>query len=534
MRLLEQLAELVAERTEALFGLIGDANLFFVDCYRSRGGRYVPALHEANAVMMAFGYARASGEIGVATVTHGPGLTNTITPLVEGVKSGVPMVLIAGDTADSWDYHQQDVDQRELVAAAGAGFVRVRTPATLAVDMGTAFRQARVESRPVVLNVPVDLMWEEVEPVAPSSRIWDAPAPRQPDADQLDAALGVIASAERPVVLAGGGARDARESLVALAAVLGAPLATSVQGNNLFHGEPANMGVFGTLATTAAQAVIAAADCIVVFGASLNKYTTADGDLTDSKAVVQIDRDDRAIGRYRGVTEAVVGDAGAVADAMVATLQDADHVARPFAARAQEMLAAGSEPRADVGTFETVDIDLALRRLDAALPQDRSVAVDVGLFEIPAFRNVHAPDSRSWVSAGAGFAAIGLGMGTAIGVAVARPDRPTILVSGDGGMLLGNTSEFRTAVEEQLDLICLVCNDGAYGAEHVQFRGRSMDPALSLLPRPDFARVAEALGGQGVTVRNSADLEKAISAIERRTGPLLIDLRCDPRFTPVE
>ena len=125
-----------------------------------------------------------------------------------------------------------------------------------------------------------------------------------------------------------------------------------------------------------------------------------------------------------------------------------------------------------------------------------------------------------------------MGMAEAVGVCEAMTDRPVLLVTGDGGFMLGGLNEFNTAVRYGYDLIVVVCNDGSYGAEHVQFRNRGMDPSLSLFNWPDFAQVATALGGSGIAVRSDADFEMMRRAIKEREGPLLIDLKLDPDYVP--
>jgi thiamine pyrophosphate-dependent acetolactate synthase large subunit-like protein len=130
------------------------------------------------------------------------------------------------------------------------------------------------------------------------------------------------------------------------------------------------------------------------------------------------------------------------------------------------------------------------------------------------------------------FGSIGLGTGAAIGAAVASPGSPVLFVAGDGGFMSGGLNEFHTAVRENLDLILVLCNDGSYGAEHLHFRARGMDPSLSMFDWPDFAPVADALGGRGVTVCSLADLDVAEQAIAERDRPLLIDLKLDPDQVP--
>jgi acetolactate synthase-1/2/3 large subunit len=514
---------------DVIYGLIGDGNLFFVDHFRTvLGGRYVGAVHESNAVMMAAGHAAVTGTVGIATVTHGPGLSNIITPLIECAKSSIPMVVVVGDTTQLQRHSPQNIAQRPLVVATGAGFEQARSPQTLASDVFTAFRRAWSEKRPIVLNVPIEFTWADV-PV--STQRLDVPRllpAMAPDPDGLDTALGIIMSAKRPIVLAGKGALDAREPLLELARTIGAPLATTVQAKDLFVGEPGDLGIFGTLASTATQQVIAESDCIIAFGASLNSKTTDDGGLLQGKALVHVDVDVAAVGDFAAPDAAILGDASLTAGTLVHWLHEAECEPTHFRDRAAQFLATESRSLGGSVREGSVDVQIALGHLDTTLPADRTVVVDVGRFALYALRLMHAPDARSWMWSGAGFAAIGLGTGMAIGASSARPDRPTVLVVGDGGFMLGGLNEFTTAVQHGLDLICIVCNDGSYGAEHIQFTGRSLDPAISVFEWPDLAAVAEAMGGTGITVTSETDLAALEAAVDGRTKPLLIDVRLDP------
>ncbi|MEO0665070.1 MAG: thiamine pyrophosphate-binding protein, partial [Pseudomonadota bacterium] len=137
---------------DTMFGLMGDGNLFMVDHYVQKlGGTFVPVAHEASCVLAATGYAQVSGRVGVATVTHGPALTNCVSALVEAVRSHHAIVLLAGDTPVSRPEHLQNIDQRELIKTTGAGFEQMRAPETAAQDVARAFYRAAVERRPIVL-----------------------------------------------------------------------------------------------------------------------------------------------------------------------------------------------------------------------------------------------------------------------------------------------------------------------------------------------------------------------------------------------
>lgn len=517
---------------DRLFGLMGDANLFIADHFaRACGGRFIPAAHEGSSVLMALAWAHVTGRVGVATITHGPALTNCVTALTEGVRGQIPMVLLAGDTPVSNPRHLQGINQREVVAATGAGFEQLRSPDTVARDVARAMYRARVERRPVVLNMPADFMWQEARYARHVLSVFETRS-LVPEGDALDQALGMVASARRPVILAGSGALDARAQILRLAERLEAPVATTLKAKGLFRGHPYDMDIFGTLSTPAAYDVIAKSDCILCLGAGLHDFTTDRGKLTEGKRVVQVDTDPRAIGRSVHPDAALVADAGLTADNFVHWLDEAEIPASGFTPELdpQTLRAHAPAPKGAVaeGCIKYVP---ALERLEQALPQDRILVSDGGRFMTEVWCRISAPDPRSFVNT-ANFGAIGLGMPEAIGAAIAAPDRPVVLFSGDGGFMMGGLTEFNTAVRLKQDLIVILCNDSAYGAEHIQFLDRQMDPALTEFDWPCFADVATSLGGRGVLVRSEADLQKALAAIEVRDRPLLIELRLDPHDVP--
>lgn len=535
MKVYEAIAQaLVDLQVDPLFGLIGDANLFMVDHFvRERGGRYIRAAHEGNAVLMALGHAQVSGRIGVATVTHGPALTNTVTALVEGVKSAIPMVLLAGDTPAGARGHPQKIDQRSLIASTGAGFEALRGNETIGEDLARAFCRAEVEKRPIVFNMPVELQWQDATYVP--AKLYIPRAQSTPaEGEDMDKAVGIVASARWPVVLAGRGAMapQARAAILRFAKRIDAPLATTLRAKDLFAGEPYNLGFCGTLSSSVASETIARSDCLVVFGASLNQYTADHGGLLKNKRVVQVNALATEIGRYFPVDAGLVGDPGLAADAMVALLDAAEIPGSGARTEDLRSALAADQPLARMPKPPrqgTVDFLEALQAINAAFPKDRVYATDCGRFILGAWTRVDVPKPQDYVHT-MGFTSIGLGLGEAIGAAVAANGRPTLFLSGDGGFMLGGITELSTAVREQLDMVIVVCNDGSYGAEHIQFRARSLDPGISLLEWPDFAPIAQALGAAGMTVRNSAELQQACEAIAARDKkrPLLIDLRLDP------
>ncbi|MCC0080561.1 MAG: thiamine pyrophosphate-binding protein [Rhodobacter sp.] len=517
---------------QTMFGLMGDANLFMVDHYvRQGGGTFVPVAYEGSAVLMAMAWSHVSGQIGVATVTHGPALTNCVTALTEGARGHIPMVLLAGDTPVMTPQNLQNIDQREVVKVTGAGFEQMRSPATAAHDVAHAFYRARVEKRPIVLNMPADFMWQEQAHRSVTFPAFAAPA-YVPEGDDLDAAVGMIASARRPIILAGGGAADAREALIRLADRLEAPLATTLKAKGLFNGHPYNLDIFGTLSTPATYDAIAQSDCVVCFGTSLHHFTTDKGKLMKGKRVVQINDTPTEVSKNFHADAALVADAALTADNIVWWLNEAEIAPSGFT-RDLDMAVLTRHPPGRPGKAKPgcVDFVPALEKLEAALPKARVLTTDGGRFMTEVWCRISAPDPRNFIVT-ANFGSIGLGLQEAIGAALAAPDRPVVLFTGDGGFMMGGVNEFNTAVRLGLDLIVIVCNDSAYGAEHIQFLDRAMDPGLSQFDWPSFAEVATALGGDGIRVDSNAALETALEAIATRTRPLLIELKLDPEDVP--
>ncbi len=516
---------------DTMFGLMGDANLFMIDSFvRECGGRFVPAAHEGSSVLMALAYSHVAGKVGVATVTHGPALTNCMTALTEGARGHIPMVLLAGDTPVDAPRHLQSIDQRELVKASGAGFEQLRTPDTVSMDLARAFYRAQVERRPIVVNMPADFMWNEAVHVSHVLDVFTAPG-GVAQGDILDEAIGMIASARRPLILAGGGAVGARDQLIRLADRLEAPLATTLKAKGLFNDHPYNIDIFGTLSTPAAYDLIARSDCIVCFGTGLQDFTTDRGKLMKDKRIVQVDVDPTAIGGGLHPDAALVADAGLTAETILYWLDQAEippsGVTRDLDIASLTLHPTGTNKTAD----GFVNFVHALERLETALPKDRVLVTDGGRFMTEIWCRISAPDPQSFVVT-TNFGAIGVGLQEAIGAGLAAPGRPVVLFSGDGGFMMGGINEFNTAVRLGLDLIVIVANDSAYGAEHIQFLDRKMDPGLTEFHWPSFAEVATSLGGLGIKVQTIEELEIAIKALETRDRPVLIELLLDPHDVP--
>ena len=223
---------------------------------------------------------------------------------------------------------------------------------------------------------------------------------------------------------------------------------------------------------------------------------------------------------------------GPTANNILYWLDEAEIPATGFA-RELETLDAASYQKGDpeASSDGYINFEYALDRLNEALPQDRIMLTDGGRYITEVWCRINVPDPNSFHMSD-NFAAIGQGMQQAIGAAHGDPGRPVVLFTGDGGFMMGGANEFNTAVRTKCDLIVIVCNDSAYGAEHIQMKDRQMDASITEFDWPSFAEVAKAMGGQGVQVTTPGELEAAIEAIQSRTGPIIVELKLDPNKVP--
>ena len=397
--------------------------------------------------------------------------------------------------------------------------------------MATAFYRARKERRPIVVNIPSDLMWSEVKHQKAVFPTPDAPTVIT-EGRIHEEALGMIASAKRPLILAGAGAIGAKDKLIALSERLEAPLATTLKGTGLFKGHPNNIGYFGTLSTAEAYDVIGMADCVIVFGAVMHLLTTDRGALLEGKRVIQVNNNTADVGTFYQPDATLIAHAEQTADNFLYWLNEAEVAPSGFTKELPTHdISVHPKGDPDKSTDGFINLEYALDCLNEALPANRIMQTDGGRYITEVWCRVNVPDPNSFHMSD-NFAAIGQGMQQAIGAAHGDPTRPVVLFTGDGGFMMGGMNEFNTAVRTNRDLIVIICNDAAYGAEHIQMLDRGMDPALTEFDWPSFAQVAKSLGGQGVEVTSPMELDMAIEAINARTGPIIVELKLDPNKVP--
>jgi thiamine pyrophosphate-dependent acetolactate synthase large subunit-like protein len=513
-----------------VFTLLGSGNFVVTNALRSAGASVVAARHENAVVTAADAYARVTGEVGVVTVHQGPGLTNATTGLAEAAKSRTPMLVLAADTAGASVRSNFRIDQGALAASVGAGVERLHGPDSAVADALRAYRRAVVERRPIVLNLPLDV---QAAPAVPGDvALGPLPAPVRPAASAVAALADAVARAERPVILAGRGGRAARAELEQLADRIGALVATSAVAAGLFAGNPWNLGISGGFASPGAAELLADADLVLAVGASLTMWTTRHGRLVAQRAtVVQVDLDADAFGANHRVDLGVAGDAAETARDLVAELDRRGHAAGGWRTDAvRQRIAAGQwheQPYDDQSTADCIDPRTLTLALEELLPADRTLAVDSGHFMGWAPMYLSIPDEQGFVFT-QGFQSVGLGLATAIGAAVARPDRLTVAALGDGGALM-TLGELETVSRLGLRMLVVVYDDAAYGAEVHHFGPDGHPVDLVQFPPVDFAAFGRAAGFDAVTVRRPEDLAAVAAWVEAGSaGAFLVDAKIVP------
>jgi thiamine pyrophosphate-dependent acetolactate synthase large subunit-like protein len=495
------------------FGVVGSGNFTVTNALRAHGVPFVAARHEGGAATMADAYSRMSDRVAVVSVHQGCGLTNALTGIGEAAKSRTPMIVLAADTAGSATRSNFRIDQDAAVTAIGAVAERVHSAETAVADTVRAHRTAVHERRTVVLNLPLD-----VQVLPCSSSPVRAPEPRLPVRAKPRAVTDLaelIRSAERPVFVAGRGARNASRQLRELADVAGALLATSAVANGLFQDDPWSLGISGGFATPLAAELISGADLIVGWGCTLTPWTTRHGRLITGK-VAQVDVEPAALGAHQPIDLGVLGDVGQTAldVAVELTPQTGYRGVVPAGSRWQYK---------DLSSATHIDPRTLSTRLDELLPAERIVSVDSGNFMGYPSAYLRVPDQYGFCFTQA-FQSIGLGLSTAIGAALARPDRLPVAALGDGGCLM-SIAELDTVVRLKLPMVIVIYNDSAYGAEIHHF-GPGADLGAVSFPDTDIAAIGRGFGCDSLTVRTVDNLSGLSAWLAGpRDRPLVIDAK---------
>jgi acetolactate synthase I/II/III large subunit len=530
--------QILAEDIHALgvrtvFGLMSDDTAVFAVTLDGLGVKFVGARHENNAIAMAEGYAYATGELGVAVIGRGPATANGLHAAVAASRMGSRVLVIYGDAAVGGgavngigpDY--KGFNAQAVLGAAGLTCFTAASAATARQTLADAVAAASHGALAALL-LPTNVQMANVEVWGPAAaRLIPAGEPAAARQQSIDSAAALLSKSRRPVIVAGLGAHraGAKEALQTLAEKIGALLMTSARGKDMFHGHPYNLGILGSFSHTMGRRMMDQADCVLVFGAGLNFLTMSFGASVPPVPIIQVDTVRAHIGRWTTADVAVVGDARRVAEQLLAALPGRRSSEKPFHTAESLATIAGFDVARDfeaAHTPRTVDPRALGVELDRLLPRERNVVYDAGNFlGILPYLTVPTPDHLKMTSE---FASIGLGFGTALGVAKGRPRVPTVLVIGDGGFLM-TMSELETVSREDIPLIIVLMNDCAYGAELHFLALRKLPVGKSVFPDVEFAAVAEAFGFQAYTIRSLDDLRALGPVLGKPDGPILLDCK---------
>lgn len=522
-------ADAVAVHATEVFALMGNGNAYFTDALaRHERVRITGLRHEAGTVASADAYHRISRRTAVATTTYGPGYTNALTPLAEAAMARTPLVFVVGGEPTTGP-RAWDVDQVKLAEAVGARVLTVDADFPRATTR-RAFETASADRLPVVLFIPYDIAAEDTaeEDVSWAHTPLPEPAHGPVDNQAIASAAELLATSQRPLILAGRGARNAAAQLGELADRAGALTVSSAPARGTFSGRKWDLGVCGGFASEDSSKLIQMADIVLAVGVGLNQFTTAfNAQFSPNATIVQIDVEPTPTNPR--VDHFIHGDANTVTGALL-------HVLPPHATTGERWDGMAAEARDSRLTFSRdagldlaadgrLDPRTALSRLNDILPSNRQVVTDGGhfigwpnyYFELP------APDSLTMV--GTHFQSIGLGFASAPGAVLARPDATTIVITGDGGGIMG-LPDLDSLIRSARSAIVIVLNDACYGAEIHQYGSQGLDEKIMEIDQVDFRKFAEGFGATGLLAETLDDLNAVARWVQNGAqGTLVVDLR---------
>jgi thiamine pyrophosphate-dependent acetolactate synthase large subunit-like protein len=522
----------IKEGVATVFGLLGDGQITWWSAMAAHPGvQMVDARDEGAALSMAEGWATATGKTGVCSVTQGPGISRTATSLITASRARTPIVIHTSRAPFNSESGSQHMDQERFVASTGAAYIEILTPSFAESAVRTAFYRARMESRPVVLSVPMDLQDKECssegDAYRPSSTMIARIDPVQPHADRVNEAVEIIRQSKRPVILIGSGA--AQEPTLAasewLATRIGALITTTLKAKGALAGSEFHAGISGWFSGAMVKELLRQADCLIAVGASLNAFTiSADGELYSHARVIQIDVARHIVmGNGRGADCYIHGNAEL-------TLQSINRLVAEKAIAGQGYRTAAIREALLEATCDRVEFEIepgvvdprdAAKALDEALPANVALVTgNAHYFSFPVLSMRRQRAFQLYVTA---FGCIGQALGVAIGVGVGAR-RAVVCIDGDGSAMQ-NIQELDTAARLGLKLLFVIFNDEAYGAEFHKLRAKGLNPALSVVRSPDFATVAQGFGCRGRVARTVKEIAAAAKEFMDSHGPMLLDIR---------
>ncbi|CAB5032610.1 unannotated protein [freshwater metagenome] len=536
MRAVDAIMEcLKAEGVEVVFGLPGGANLPTYDAFVDSEIKHILVRHEAGGGHAAEGYAKATGKVGVAFGTSGPGATNLVTPIVDAMMDSVPVVFMTGQIRS--DLLGTDGFQEADTIGITMPGVKHSFMVTDANDIPRTIHEAFYIARsgrpgPVVVDIPVDISRAEIdyEPVTEVSLPGYQPNV-EGNAKQIRQAAKALAAAKRPVLYVGGGVvlGNASEELRALAASDRFPVTSTLMGLGSFPSEgPQWLGMLGMHGTRTANYSMDEADLICAIGARFDDRITGKLDeFAPNAKFIHIDVDPAEISKNVPAHIPIVGDVKSVLPHLTSEYRalGAD------SARLDEWLSRidAWKEKFPLGYSDTTDSEIRPQYMVEAVYEatggNAIICSDVGQHQMWTAQYYHFPEPRRWINSG-GLGTMGFGLPAAMGAKVGCPDQDVVLIAGDGSIQM-NMQELAACSQEGIAVKVLIMNNGCLGMVR-QWQELFWDKRYSHVDMgdyPDFVKLAEAYGATGIRLTDKSTLVDDIRAAIATPGPVVVDVR---------
>jgi acetolactate synthase-1/2/3 large subunit len=512
-----------------VFGIPG---VHTAELYRGLAGssiRHVTPRHEQGAGFMADGYARMSGRPGVCFVITGPGVTNIATAMAQAYADSIPMLMISGVAATGdlgrgkGNLHELP-DQQGLASKLCAFSHTLRRAGNLQEVLARAFALfASAHPRPVHIEIPLDVMgWSVGNPPA---TIEPLPSPPRPENAGLETAAPLLANAENPLLLVGGGARGARDAVVAFAEQLDAPVVMTVNARGIMpQGHP--LAVPASPSLDAVRKLVADADVVLAVGTELgptdyNMYSR--GAFLVPGQLIRVDIDPDQLSRNVEPSLALTGDARVVLRA----LSEGVSLARRGAAGRRPSQGAARAATARDAAF--AELSPAMQRQVQFLHAIRDalpgvVIVGDSTQAVYAGNLYYEPDAPGgWFNSAVGYGTLGYALPAAIGAKLGAPERPVVALAGDGGLQF-TLGELGSAIDAGAPIIALVWNNRGYGEIKSYFLERGVPPIGVDLATPDFCAIARAYGWNAERLDHADSLPQVLKQAARSSRPTLVEI----------
>ncbi|OBZ23498.1 decarboxylase [Pseudomonas protegens] len=509
---------------DTVFGIPGVHTLELYRGLPGNGIRHVLTRHEQGAGFMADGYARVSGKPGVCFVISGPGVTNVATPIGQAYADSIPLLVISSVNHSAslgkgcGSLHETQ-DQRAITAPITAFSALALSPEDLPELIARAFAVFDSERpRPVHISVPLDVLAAKV------ARDWTGEVRRRPArgpaaAADIQQAADTLRSAKRPMIIAGGGALHAAEQLRALSTRLGAVFFSSVAGKGLLPDEaPLNAGA--TLCVEPGWQLISQADVVLAVGTEMADTDYWRERLPLNGELLRLDIDPRKFNDFYPCSVALHGDARATLDALLLALEQQ---VTPATAAIHAVADLRQAVQNGQGPLQQIHRSI-LQRIAAELPEHGFIASDMTQLAYSGNYLYPTRATRSWLHP-TGYGTLGYGLPAGIGAKLGAPERPGLVLVGDGGFLY-TVQELATAVEElRSPLVVLLWNNDALGQIRDDMLDLNIEP-IGVLPRnPDFAALARAFGCSVSQPASLDELQQELREGFARNGVTLIELK---------